>query len=92
MPSRISQMRNVPLQQPQNQQPQYQINEEYLQQLKALMHSKNAPQYIMEIAAMNPQFKNIVDIGQSGNLKAIFESMARQYNVDPNWLLRKLLD
>ena len=56
------------------------------------MHSKNAPQYIMEIAAMNPQFKNIVDIGQSGNLKAIFESMARQYNVDPTWLLRKLLD
>ena len=81
-------------QMPQQQQTQYQqpqLNEEYIQQLKILMHSKNAEQYLAAIAMNNPQFKSILNmVKNGGNPQAIYEMLARQWGVDPNWLLNKL--
>ena len=92
MPSRISQMRNEP--QPQQTQPslQPQINEEYIQRVKALMNSKNAQQYLMELANVNPQFKNFMEIARAGNGQQLYEMLAKQQGVDPNSFLQKLLN
>ena len=87
MPSRISQMRNG------QQMPQRpQINEEYLNQLKTLMRSKNASQYLVEIASQNPQFKQFFEMAQKGTLRPVYENMARQRGIDPNWLISQLIN
>ena len=84
-------MRNEQL--PQQSQPQpLQINEEFIDQLKTLMKSKNAMQYLTELASVNPQFKTFFDMARTGNLQPVYENLARQYNIDPKWLLNKLLN
>ena len=84
-------MRNEQLpQQTLPQQPQ--INEEYIKKVRALMNSKNAQHYLMELAEENPQFKQFMDIVQKGNGQQLYETLAHQYGVDPNWLLTKLLN
>ena len=85
-------MRNV--QAPQQMQPQLpQINEEYLNQLKTLMNSKNASEYLIKIAQENPWFKQIIQMSQNGgNLQNLFENMARQRGVDPKQILQKLVN
>ena len=83
MPSQISQLRN-------QQQPQ--INEAYIDQLKQLMKSGNAPQYLAQAALSNPQIRQILELYKnSSNPQALFESLARQQGVDPNWLINKLM-
>ena len=78
----------------QSQQPQLQpqINDAYIKQLKALMNSKNARQYLMEIAQTNPQFKNFMEIVQNGNGQQLYEMLAKQKGFDPNIILQKLLN
>ena len=56
------------------------------------MRSKNASQYLMEVAAANPWFKKFLEISKTGNIQSIYEFLARQNNVDPNWLINKLLE
>ena len=57
------------------------------------MRSKNAPQYLAELAKQNPQFKQILQLAQNGNnLQAIFENMANQNGIDPNSILQKLIN
>ena len=90
MPSRISQMRNEQLPQQTLPQQSPQINDEYIQQLKTLMNSKNAQQFLLEMAQMNPQFRNIMEVVQKGNGQQLFEMLAKQRNIDPNIILQKL--
>lgn len=86
-------MRNGQLQQQAPTQQQFQINEEYLNQLKTLMKSKNAAEYLAILAQQNPTFKQILQVAQSGgNLQSIFENMARQYGIDPNSVVDKLIN
>ena len=87
-------MRNGQIPQQQKVPPQPQLNEEYIQQLKILMHSKNAPQYIAEIMMQNPQLRQIFNLIKSGgNPQVIYENLARQMGVvDPNYLLSKLMN
>lgn len=92
MPSTISQMRNgqIPQQQAQAQTPQ--LNEEYIQQLKTLMHSGNPSQFLAQATAQNPQLKSIMSmIANGGDPKTIFENLARQRGIDPNLILDKLM-
>lgn len=82
------------LQSQQTQSPQQPpINEEYLNQLKALMNSKNASQVLTELALQNPQFRSIFEMAQNGsNMKTVFENLARQRGIDPAWILQKLIN
>lgn len=83
MPSQISQLRN-------QQQPQ--INEAYIDQLKQLMKSGNASQYLAQAALSNPQIRQVLELYKnSSNPQALFESLAQQQGVDPNWLINKLM-
>ena len=56
------------------------------------MNSKNAQQYLMELAAENSQFKQFMDIVQKGNGQQLYEMLAHQCGVDPNQLLTKLIN
>ena len=86
-------MRNGQLQQQAPNQQQFQINEEYLNQLKTLMKSKNATEYLAVLAQQNPTFKQILQMAQGGgNLQSMFENMARQRGIDPNSVLDKLIN
>ena len=71
---------------------QYPINQEYLNQLKMLMKSENASQYIQQIASTNPLFKQILDMAPQGNLQSIYENLARARGVDPDWLIKQLIN
>lgn len=82
-------MRNGQLQQTQPSQP---INEEYLNQVKALMRSKNASQYLAELALYNPQFRQFLNMAKTGTLQPLYENMARQRGIDPNWLISQLIN
>lgn len=89
MPSIISQLRSGNQSYPQ---PQFQIDENYLNQLRTVLHSNNSSELLANMAANNPQIKQLMQIAQNGgNLKLIYEQMARQVNVDPNWLINKLM-
>ena len=55
------------------------------------MHSNNAQQALTNILANTPQMQPIMQmLKNGGNAKAIYENLARQMNVDPNWLINKL--
>ncbi len=54
------------------------------------MNSKNAQQFLLEMAQMNPQFRNIMEVAQKGNGQQLFEMLAKQRNIDPNIILQKL--
>lgn len=84
-------MRNEQLPQQTLPQQSPQINDEYIQQLKTLMNSKNAQQFLLEMAQMNPQFRNIMEVAQKGNGQQLFEMLAKQRNIDPNIILQKLI-
>ena len=56
------------------------------------MNSKNAPQYLAQLAQQNPQFQQLYGMAMGGaNMKQLFEQMARQRGIDPNLVLNKLL-
>ena len=94
MPSRISQMRNgqqQQLTQPQAQQP-YQINEAYLDQLRTVLHSNNSWELLNNMAAQNPDINFLIQMARNGgNLRGMFETLAKQRGADPNWILKKLM-
>jgi len=46
----------------------------------------------MEAAQINPEFKQILNSAQSGNLQQLYETMARQRGVNPQWLINKLIN
>jgi len=55
------------------------------------MHSNNAQQALTSILANTPQMQPIIQmLKNGGSAKAIYENLARQMNVDPNWLINKL--
>ena len=55
------------------------------------MNSKNAQQFLLEMAQMNPQFRNVMEVAQKGNGQQLFEMLAKQRNIDPNIILQKLI-
>ena len=93
MPSRISQMRNGAQLPPQQMMaPQSSLNEEYINQLKAIMRSKNAQEYLVNTALQNPQFQQVLQAAKNGgNLQQIAAMMAKQRNVDLNQLVNQLM-
>ncbi len=69
------------------------LNDDYIRQLKQLMNSNYATQYIAQIMAQNPQLNSIMQLIQNGNNpRVIFENLARQRGIDPNEVLNKLLN
>lgn len=88
MASRLSQMRNELNNQSQ------QLNDPYIDQIKTLMNSGDDPTQLLAQAAMkNPQFQQVLQLLQNGgNPQVIFENLARQKGIDPNWLLNKLMN
>lgn len=57
------------------------------------MRSKNASQYLAELAKQNPQFRQILQLAQNGNnLQVIFENMANQKGINPNSILQQLIN
>ena len=88
MASRLSQMRNELNNQSQ------QLNDPYIDQIKTLMNSGGDPtQLLAQAAMMNPQFQQVLQLLQNGgNPQVIFENLARQKGIDPNWLLNKLMN
>lgn len=93
MPSRISQIRNGMQPIPQTQQSaQPQINTDYLNQIKAIMHSGNSQQLLINMIAQNPQARQALQMVRSGgDLKTIAENMAQQRGIDLNALVKELM-
>lgn len=73
--------------------PQYpQLNEAYINQLKQLMRSNNAVDYLTQAFAANPQLQNILQMFKTtDNPQMLYENLARQAGVDPNYLINKLM-
>lgn len=81
-------MRNGPQK---TQQPQ--LNEAYINQLRSVLHSNNAMAYLAQVMTQNPRIKQIFTMMQnSNNQQAMFESLAREVGVDPNYILNKLIN
>ena len=79
---------------PQSQQTMAQpsLNENYINQLKAIMKSKNVQDYLANMAAQNPQLKQIMEFARGGgNLQQVATMMAKQGNIDLNQLINKLM-
>lgn len=86
MPSQISQMRSGQMM------PYPQLNEAYINQLKQLMRSENAVDYLTKAFAANPQLQNILQMFKTtDNPQMLYETIARQMGVDPNYLINKLM-
>ena len=91
MPSTISQMRNG---QPQNSQQQFQqpVSDEQINYVKQLMRSANPTEALMAAISANPKLKQVIAMLQNGgNPQMVYENLARQRGVDPNWLINKLM-
>ena len=58
------------------------------------MNNGGDPTQLLAQAAMkNPQFQQVLQLLQNGgNPQVIFENLARQKGIDPNWLLNKLMN
>lgn len=68
-------------------------NSAYINQIKAVMRSKNPAELLANMAASNPQVRQVLQMAANGgDLQALAQRIAQAGNIDLNALVHQLME